>query len=109
EDIRLSQGFQRSRGVSLYEDKVYWGTADAHLVALDARTGEQLWQVPTGDYHNGEGHPHPPLIADGKVLLGLAGGDIGAAGVFRAFDAETGELLWKFNTVPVEGDAGYED
>lgn len=109
DDIQLSQGYQRSRGVSLYGDKVLWGTADAQLVALDARTGEQIWQMPTGDYRTGEGHPHPPLIADGKVLLGHAGGDIGAAGVFRAFDAETGELLWSFHTVPRVGDPDFDD
>ncbi|MQA91219.1 MAG: PQQ-binding-like beta-propeller repeat protein [Gemmatimonas sp.] len=109
EDIRLSQGYMRSRGVSLYGDKVFWGTADAHLVALDALTGEEIWSVPTGDYRTGEGHSHPPLIAEGKVLLGHAGGDVGAAGIFRAFDAETGELLWKFHTVPREGEPGYED
>lgn len=109
DDIQLSQGYQRSRGVALYGDRVYWGTADAHLVALDARTGDLVWEKPTGDYRTGEGHPHPPLIVDGKVLLGHAGGDIGAAGIFRAFDAETGDPLWTFHTVPREGDPGYEE
>lgn len=109
EDIAVSQGFRRSRGVALYGDLVYWGTADAHLVALDARTGNEVWAVPTGDYKTGEGHSHPPLIVEGKVLLGHAGGDVGAAGVFRAFDATTGELLWKFHTVPRPGEPGYDD
>jgi alcohol dehydrogenase (cytochrome c) len=107
-DIAISEGFARTRGVSVYRDTVYWGTADSHLVALDARTGKLRWDVVTGDYHTGEGHAHPPLIAEGKVFLGQAGGDNGAPGRFRAFDAETGALLWTVNTAPGPGDPGYD-
>lgn len=108
DDIRSSQAYPNHRGVALYRDRVYWGTADSHLVALDARTGEQLWEVKTADYHTQGGHPHPPLIAEGKVLLGHSGGDLGARGTFRALDAETGELVWTFHTVPREGEPGWE-
>ena len=93
EDIERSQAFMRHRGVSVYGDTIYWGTADAALVALDARTGEQRWEVSTGDYTIGEGHPHPALIADGKVILGFAGGERSARGAVVAHDAETGERL----------------
>src|SRR5687767_12079262 len=68
-DIAVSEGYARTRGVSVYRDTIYWGTADSYLVALDARTGRLRWQVKTGDYHSGEGHAHPPLIAEGKVFL----------------------------------------
>ena len=107
-DIAISEGYARTRGVSVYRDTIYWGTADSYLVALDARTGKLRWQVKTGDYLAGEGHAHPPLIAEGKVFLGQAGGDNGAPGRFRAFDAETGALLWTVNTAPGPGDPGYD-
>ena len=107
-DIAISEGYARTRGVAIYRDTLYWGTADSYLVALDARTGKLRWEVKTGDYHSGEGHAHPPLIAEGKVFLGQAGGDNGAPGRFRAFDAETGALLWTVNTAPGPGDPGYD-
>ena len=107
-DIAISEGYARTRGVAIYRDTLYWGTADSYLVALDARTGTLRWEVKTGDYHSGEGHAHPPLIAEGKVFLGQAGGDNGAPGRFRAFDAETGALLWTVNTAPGPGDPGYD-
>lgn len=108
EDIRLSEAAGRHRGVAIHGDRLYWGTADAHLVAIDARTGEPIWDVRTGDYQTGEGHAHPPLVVENRVLLGHAGGDYGARGAFRAFDADTGELVWTFHTVPTKGDPGYD-
>ena len=108
EDIEKSQALNRHRGVSVYGDTIYWGTADAALVALDARTGEQRWEVSTGDYTTGLGHAHPALIADGKVVLGFAGGDRSARGAVVAHDAETGERLWITYTVPARGEPGYE-
>ena len=108
EDIEQSQALGRHRGVSVLGDTVYWGTADAALVALDARTGEQRWEVSTGDYSTGLGHSHPPLIADGKVVLGFAGGDRSGRGVVVAHDAETGEHVWTTYTVPAAGEPGYE-
>ena len=61
DDIAISEGYPRTRGVSIYRDTLYWGTADSYLVALDARTGKLRWEIKTGDYHTGEGHAHPPL------------------------------------------------
>ena len=74
------------------DDKIYWGTADSYLVALDARTGKQVWQVQTADYKKGVGHAHPPLIADGKVIMGFIGGEREVRGAVAAYDAKTGEL-----------------
>lgn len=108
DDIAMSEAYPRHRGVAIYRDRIYWGTPDSFLVALDARTGKQIWEVKTGDYKTGEGHPHPPLIAEGKVFLGNAGGDFGARGKFQAFDAESGRLLWAFNTAPAKGEPGYD-
>jgi alcohol dehydrogenase (cytochrome c) len=108
DDIRLSQAYGKHRGVSIYGDRVYWGTADSYLVALDARTGEQIWETKTGDYRTDGGHSHPPLIAGGKVLLGQTGGDSGVRGRFGAYDAETGALAWELYTVPREGEPGWD-
>lgn len=107
-DIALSEANRRFRGVSVYGDTIYWGTSDSYLVALDAQTGEQRWQVQTADYRGGEGHAHPPLIANGKVFLGMSGGDFAARGSLKALDAETGEILWTFYTIPGPDDPGAE-
>jgi len=107
-DIALSEANRRFRGVSIYGDTIYWGTSDSYLVALDAQTGEQRWEIQTADYRNGEGHAHPPLIANGKVFLGMSGGDFAARGSLKALDAETGEILWTFYTIPGPDDPGAE-
>jgi alcohol dehydrogenase (cytochrome c) len=108
EDIRASQAYPRARGVSIYEDKILWGTADSFLVALDARTGKQIWQVQTADYKKGVGHSHPPLIADGKVIIGFIGGEREVRGALAAYDVKSGDLMWKTYTVPAPGEPGSE-
>ena len=108
QDIAMSEAFPRHRGVSIYGDVVYFPTADSFLVALDARTGQKLWEVQTGDYRTGEGHAHAPLIADGKVFLGTTGGDFAARGKFEAYDAANGTKLWTFYTAPRKGEPGFE-
>lgn len=104
EDIGVSQANNRQRGVSIYGDNIYFGTADSFLVALDARTGEKQWEVATADYRTEGGHTHPPLIINGKVLMGRTGGDYGAQSFFVALDADSGEEIWRFNTVPLNSD-----
>ena len=108
DDISLSEAYPRSRGVSIYGDTIYWGTADSYLVALDALTGEKRWESQTADYRDREGHAHPPLIADGRVFIGMAGGDFAARGSLKALNAETGEILWTFYTIPGPDDPGAE-
>jgi len=107
-DIAMSEAYPRHRGVSIYGDAIYFGTADSFLVALDARTGAKLWEVQTGDYKTGEGHAHPPLIADGKVFIGTSGGDFAARGKFEAYDTANGTRLWTFYTAPRKGEPGFE-
>jgi alcohol dehydrogenase (cytochrome c) len=108
DDISASEAFPRHRGVSIYRDIIYFGAADSYLVALDARNGQVLWEVQTGDYRDGEGHAHPPLIAEGKVFIGTSGGDFAARGKMEAYDALTGERLWRRYTTPSPGEPGYD-
>ena len=108
EDIGKSQAFHRSRGVAVFEDKVYWGTPDCYLVTLDARTGKMVWEVKTGDYRTGEGHIHPPLITQGKVFFGYSGGDSNSRGKVAAFDAHTGKNIWTTYTTPAKGEPAYD-
>ena len=108
DDIASSEAYPRHRGVSVYGDMVYWGTADSYVVALDAATGAVRWETRTADYRDGEGHAHPPLIADGKLFIGMSGGDFAARGSLKALDAGTGEILWTFYTIPGPDDPGAE-
>jgi PQQ-dependent dehydrogenase (methanol/ethanol family) len=97
-----------SRGVGLGEGKVFVGRLDAVLMALDQRTGEVLWETTTGDPAVGYSLTAAPLYYDGKVIIGPAGGDLGIRGWLRAFDAETGAELWRFNTIPGPGEFGHD-
>jgi alcohol dehydrogenase (cytochrome c) len=106
EDINLLH--PTSRGVGLLGDKVYFAAADAVLIALDAKTGKEVWTAPVEDYTHGYYMTLAPLIADGKVIVGASGGEFGVRGSVAAFDAETGKPLWKTYTVPEPGQPGSE-
>jgi len=97
-----------SRGVALAGDKVFFARAEAVLVALDARTGKEVWSATVGDNAKGYYISMAPLVADGKVLVGTSGGELGVRGFVSAFDAETGRQLWKVFTVPAPGEPGSE-
>lgn len=89
-----------NRGVAVYKDKVYLGTLDAQLVALDAKTGSLLWKVQLGDPELGYSETMAPTAVNGKILIGTNGGEYGIRGFVRAYDADTGKLLWNFHTIP---------
>ena len=89
-----------NRGVFLYGDKVFMGTLDAKLLALDAKTGDLLWETQIADPELGYSETMAPTVVDGKVLIGTNGGEYGIRGFVKAFDADSGELLWTFHTVP---------
>jgi alcohol dehydrogenase (cytochrome c) len=84
------------------------GTIDAHLIAIDAKSGVPLWNVQVGDPAAGYAITHAPLIIKDKVIIGTAGGEFGIRGFIAAFDALSGKELWRFNTVPGEGERGHE-
>ena len=97
-----------NRGVALYADRVYLATADCYLVALDARTGEEVWEREVEDYTTGYYMTLAPLVAEGKVMVGVSGGEFGIRGFVAAFDAMTGEQSWKTYTIPAPGEPGSE-
>lgn len=97
ENVDLCCG-PHNRGVALYEDKVFWGTLDAHLIAFDAETGIQLWDAEVGDHRESLSITGAPLIVKDMVLIGVGGGEFGIRGYIDAYDVNTGELRWRFYT-----------
>ncbi|MEX2543181.1 MAG: PQQ-dependent dehydrogenase, methanol/ethanol family [Trueperaceae bacterium] len=102
----LFQLHPTNRGVALYDDKVYLATLDTYLVALDARTGEVLWERGVEDYRDSYYMTLAPLVANGKVMVGVSGGELGVRGFVQAFDSETGDPAWKTYTIPAPGEPG---
>ncbi len=89
-----------NRGVAIYEDKLFMGTLDSSLVAINAKTGKQEWKADIADPDLGYSETMAPTVADGKVIIGTNGGEYGIRGFVRAYDADTGEQLWNFHTIP---------
>ena len=89
-----------NRGVAIYKDKVYMGTLDSKLVALDAKTGSLIWETQIAEPELGYSETMAPTAVDGKILIGTNGGEYGIRGFVRAYDAETGKLIWNFHTIP---------
>jgi PQQ-dependent dehydrogenase (methanol/ethanol family) len=89
-----------NRGVAIYKDKVYMGTLDAKLVALDAKTGSLVWETQIAAPELGYSETMAPTAVDGKILIGTNGGEYGIRGFVRAYDAETGKQVWNFHTIP---------
>jgi len=97
-----------SRGVALHGDKVFFASGEAVLVALDARTGKELWTAKVEENKNGYYMTVAPLVADGKVIVGASGGELGVRGFVAAYDPETGKQVWRTYAVPAPGEAGSE-
>ncbi len=87
------------RGVAVADGKVYRGLVSGHLIAMDAKTGNVIWDVVGADVKGGEFYTSVPVVWEGRVIIGNAGSDYGAIGHIRAFDANTGKRLWNFDTV----------
>ncbi len=99
--------FPTNRGVALLGNNVYVATIDAHLVCLDAKTGREKWKVQVAENKDGFALTGAPLAINGKVIVGVGGGEAGAHGFLSAYDANDGELLWRLYTVPRSpGDPG---
>jgi quinohemoprotein ethanol dehydrogenase len=89
-----------NRGVAVYEGQVFVGVLDGRLEALDARTGERNWSVVTVDQDRPYTITGAPRVVNGKVLIGNGGAELGVRGYLSAYDAASGELVWRFYTVP---------
>lgn len=97
-----------NRGVAVLGTRIYMETDNAHLLCLDARSGNMIWDVPYAFNNRNYGATSVPLIVKNKVLVGTSGGDDGVRGFVAAFDAETGKELWRFWTIPEPGQSGSE-
>jgi alcohol dehydrogenase (cytochrome c) len=97
-----------SRGVALYGDRVYFAAGEAVIVALDAKTGREVWTTPVADNASGYYISLAPLVAGGKVMVGTSGGEFGVRGFVAALDPDTGKELWRTYTIPAPGEPGSE-
>lgn len=95
-----------NRGLAVLGDRLYLGTLDAHLVALDIRTGNVIWDVERADAAEGYSGTAAPLAVGDKIIVGIAGGEFGIRGFVDAYDATTGDRVWRFHTVPAPGEPG---
>lgn len=98
-----------NRGVAVYEGKVYVGTIDGRLVALDAGSGEEIWSTRTFDIKEPRAITGAPRVVKGKVVIGHGGGEYGVRGFVAAYDVNSGEQVWKFYTVPGNPADGFEN
>ena len=97
-----------NRGVAILGDTLFLATLDAHLVAIDATTGGELWNTEVADHDTAYALTLAPLAVKDKVIVGTSGGDYGIRGFIAAFDATTGEEAWRFYTIPGPGEPGHE-
>src|SRR6185369_16168072 len=97
-----------SRGLAILGDTLYLGTIDAHLLAIDAKTGRILWNVEAARAIDKYSITHAPLVLKDKIIVGVAGGDRGIRAFIAAYDAKTGNEVWRFYTVPAPGEPGSE-
>lgn len=107
DDLRICCG-PNNRGVAIGGDLVVMGTLDAVLIAFNRLTGAIVWQTEITPYARGFSVTGAPLIAGGRVFVGIGGGEFGIRGFFDAYDLETGELLWRHYTIPTDGEPGVE-
>ena len=98
----------KSRGVAVWQQYVYSETDDAHLLCLDSRSGNLIWDVQYADKVKQYGATSAPLVVKDEVIVGTSGGDSGVRGFVVAFDAKKGTQLWKLWTIPAPGEFGSE-
>jgi alcohol dehydrogenase (cytochrome c) len=97
-----------NRGVAILGDRLFMGTIDGHLIALDTKTGRPIWDVTVVNPEAGYALVAAPLVVKVKVIIGPAGGEFGIRGFLAAFDVATGKEAWRFHTIPGPGEFGFE-
>jgi len=110
--VQLEPGVTReaiTRGAAtIYNGKLYRVTIDNHVVALDMKTGKPVWNQRTADWHEGYYSTSAPIVANGVVISGMAGGETTTRGFLDGWDPETGKKLWRLYTIPAPGEPGSE-
>jgi alcohol dehydrogenase (cytochrome c) len=97
-----------NRGFAVLADRLFMTTLDSHLVALDMKTGNVLWDIALADYKAGYSGTVPPLVVKDRLIVGSSGGDYPTRGFLDAYDPTNGKRIWRFNTVPGPGEPGSE-
>jgi alcohol dehydrogenase (cytochrome c) len=98
-----------NRGLAMLGNTLFMNTLDMHVVAVDARSGHELWKTEMYDYTAAAGYAAPgaPLVVKDKLIVGMAGGERGVSGFLDAYDTKTGQRLWRFNTIPQPGEPNF--
>ncbi len=97
-----------NRGLAILGDTLFMGTIDAHIIAIDAKNGQLLWNTKVANPEAGYAITHAPLVVKDKVIVGTAGGEYGIRGFLAAYDVHTGKEAWRFNNIPGPGEKGHE-
>jgi len=97
-----------NRGVALYNGKLFVGSVDAHLRALDAKTGKEVWKVKIAEWKDGYSITSAPTVANGVLMTGMTGGEYGVRGFVDGYDPDTGKHLWRRHTTAGPGEKGNE-
>ena len=97
-----------NRGLAILGDTLFMGTLDAHLVAIDTRSGRPVWNTRVGDNTGGYSVTLAPLVVKDKVIVGVGGGEYGIRGYVAAYDAKSGREAWRFYTIPGPNEAGFD-
>jgi alcohol dehydrogenase (cytochrome c) len=97
-----------NKGAAIYDGKIYRTTLDAFVVALDAKSGKEVWRQKAAEWRDGYSMTVAPLVADGVLITGISGAEFGIRGFIDGWDAETGQHLWRRYTIPARGEAGNE-
>ena len=99
---------QETRGLAILGDEIFMAALDTTVIALDAKSGKELWKTQAADPKLHYSMTHAPIVIKDKVIAGVAGGEFGIRGFIAAFDANTGKEVWRFYTVPGPGEPGHE-
>jgi alcohol dehydrogenase (cytochrome c) len=99
---------QETRGLAILGDKVFLAALDTTLIAINAKTGKEVWKTQAADPKQRYSMTHAPLAIKDKIIAGVAGGEFGIRGFIGAWDANTGKEIWRFYTVPGPGEPGNE-
>jgi alcohol dehydrogenase (cytochrome c) len=98
-----------NRGLAILGNTLFMNTLDMHVIAVDARSGLELWKTQIFDYKAAGGYASPgaPLVVKDKLIVGMAGGERGVSGFLDAYDTKTGKRLWRFHTIPQPGEDNF--